>query len=62
MKALFYTLIGGEIMVTVYVSLIIKGYKTFSQVPVNLKPAVKVELETFGLGTNGTPLETTPVV
>lgn len=44
-------------MVTVYVTLILKGYKTFAQVPVNLQPAVKAELEALGLGTDGKPLD-----
>lgn len=37
-------------MVTVYVTLIIRGYKTFAQVPDLLKPAVKEELEALELG------------
>lgn len=37
-------------MVTVYVTLIIRGYKTFAQVPDTLKPAVKAELEALELG------------
>ncbi|MDD9266042.1 CD1375 family protein [Paenibacillus sp. GCM10023248] len=44
-------------MVTVYVTLIVKGYKTFEQVPVNLKPAVEAELAAMDLGTDGKPLE-----
>jgi hypothetical protein len=47
---------GGGTMVTVYVTLIIKGYKTFAQVPVNLQPAVEAELLQLGLGTDGKPL------
>lgn len=43
-------------MVTVYVTLIVKGYKTFEQVPANLQPAVEVELKQLGLGTDGKPL------
>ncbi|MDQ0876750.1 hypothetical protein QFZ77_005409 [Paenibacillus sp. V4I3] len=43
-------------MVTVYVTLIIKGYKTFSQVPNNLKLAVEAELLAMDLGTDGKPL------
>jgi hypothetical protein len=46
---------GEANMVTVYVTLIIKGYKTFAQVPVNLQPAVEAELEALGLGTDGKP-------
>ncbi|WP_164716712.1 CD1375 family protein [Paenibacillus whitsoniae] len=43
-------------MVTVYVTLIVKGYKTFAQVPVNLQPDVKTELAALDLGTDGKPL------
>lgn len=42
--------LGGNKMVTVYVSLIIKGAKKFSDVPETIKPLVKAELETLGLG------------
>ncbi|WP_169744080.1 CD1375 family protein [Paenibacillus wynnii] len=42
-------------MVTVYVSLIVKGFKTFAQVPASLQPAVKAELEALGSGTDGKP-------
>jgi hypothetical protein len=51
-------LLGKEVnaLVTVYVTLIIKGYKTFQQVPVNLQPAVEAELAALGLGTDGKPL------
>jgi hypothetical protein len=55
-RLLFWLLGGGDIMVTVYVSLLIKGYKTFVQVPANLQPAVEVELLALGLGTDGKPL------
>jgi hypothetical protein len=37
-------------MVTVYVTLIVRGYKTYSQVPDTLKPQVKAELEALELG------------
>lgn len=47
---------GDDIVVTVYVTLIIKGYKTYEQVPVNLQPAVAEELAQLGLGTDGKPL------
>ncbi|RTE05544.1 hypothetical protein EJQ19_24975 [Paenibacillus whitsoniae] len=47
---------GGDYMVTVYVTLIVKGYKTFAQVPVNLQPDVKTELAALDLGTDGKPL------
>ena len=42
--------LGGNKMVTVYVSLLIKGAKKFSDVPETIKPLVKAELETLGLG------------
>lgn len=57
-RFLFCILRGGETMVTVYVSLIVKGYKTFLQVPVSLQPAVKAELEALGSGIDGIPLVT----
>lgn len=47
---------GGNDMVTVYTTLIIRGYKTFQQVPVNLQPAVEAELAAMDLGTDGKPL------
>jgi hypothetical protein len=37
-------------MVTVYVTLIVRGYKTYSQVPATLQPQVKAELEALELG------------
>ncbi|WP_269148788.1 CD1375 family protein [Fictibacillus phosphorivorans] len=37
-------------MVTVYVTLIVRGYKTYSQVPSTLQPQVKAELEALELG------------
>lgn len=57
-RALTWALLklGGDYVVTVYVTLILKGYKTFAQVPANLQPAVKSELEALGLGTDGKPL------
>ncbi|WP_432662453.1 CD1375 family protein [Wukongibacter baidiensis] len=42
-------------MVTVYVTLIIKGYKTLGQVPEVLKEAVKNELQVLGFDENGKP-------
>ncbi|WP_251252251.1 CD1375 family protein [Brevibacillus sp. MER 51] len=43
-------------MVTVCVSLIINGRRTFAQIPVNLQADVKSDLEALGLGTDGKPL------
>jgi hypothetical protein len=55
-RLLFLLLKGGDTMVTVYVTLIIKGYKTFIQVPNNLKPAVEAELLAMDLDTDGKPI------
>ncbi|MED1855979.1 CD1375 family protein [Brevibacillus reuszeri] len=43
-------------MVTVCVSLIINGRRTFNQIPVNLQDDVKADLKAMGLGTDGKPL------
>ncbi|MFD0710649.1 CD1375 family protein [Paenibacillus sp. GCM10027626] len=43
-------------MVTVYVTLIVKGAKKYEQVPANLQPAVKAELAVMDLDTDGKPL------
>lgn len=48
--------VGGEEMVTVYATLIVKGYKKFTEVPVKLQPAVEQELAALGLDRNGQPL------
>ncbi len=47
---------GEDTMVTVCVSLIINGRRTFEQIPGNLQEAVKADLEALGLGTDGKPL------
>jgi hypothetical protein len=48
---LLLKLLGGkDIMVTVYVTLIVRGYKTFAQVPDLLKDAVRAELIALELG------------
>lgn len=44
-------------MVTVYVTLIVHGRKSFQQVPAKLKEAVKEELASMGLDENGQPME-----
>lgn len=44
-------------IVSVYVTLIIAGRRKFSQVPKNLQPTVKADLEAMGLDENGQPLE-----
>lgn len=50
---------GGEnTMVLVFVTLIVYGSKTFSQVPASLQPAVRAELLTMGLDENGVPIVT----
>ena len=53
-------LLGGceNTMVLVFVTLIVYGSKTFSQVPVSLQPAVRAELLTMGLDENGVPIVT----
>lgn len=43
-------------IVTVYVTLIIAGRRTYDQVPANLKADVQADLEAQGLGTDGKPL------
>lgn len=58
-RLLLFFMRGSETMVTVYVTLIIKGYKTYEQVPVNLQPSVKIELVALGLTTDGKPLAPT---
>lgn len=50
LKILLFLIGGKENMITVYVTLIIRGYKTFADVPSLLKPAVKAELEALELG------------
>ncbi|MGF9906974.1 CD1375 family protein [Brevibacillus porteri] len=54
---LFLCLKGGEVtMVTVCVSLIINGRRTFTQIPASLQADVKADLEAIGLGIDGKPL------
>lgn len=48
--------LGGDYVVTVYVTLITKGYRDFEKTPPNLQPAINAELEALGLGTDGKPL------
>ena len=43
-------------IVSVYVTLIIAGRRKFAQVPKNLQPAVKADLEAMGLDENGNPI------
>lgn len=43
-------------MVVVYATLIIKGAKTFDQVPEKLQDQVKAHLLTLGLDENGVPV------
>lgn len=47
---------GGDIMAVVYASLIIKGLKTFDQVPEKQKEAVHTYLFALDLDDNGNPL------
>ena len=44
-------------IVSVYVTLIVAGRRKFTQVPKNLQPAVKADLEAMGLDENGQPIE-----
>ena len=44
-------------MVALYVALIINDRRTFSQVPVKFKDAVKADLEALGLDENGNPIK-----
>lgn len=50
-------LVGGNNMVALYVALIINGRRTFDQVPVKFKDAVRADLEALGLDENGYPVE-----
>lgn len=50
-------LVGGNNMVALYVALIINGRRTFNQVPVKFKEAVKADLNALGLDENGNPVE-----
>lgn len=43
-------------MVTIYITLIVAGRRTFAQVPKSLKEAVKADLEAMGLDENGNPI------
>ena len=43
-------------IVSVYVTLIVAGRRKFAQVPKNLQPAVKADLEAMGLDENGNPI------
>ena len=44
-------------MVALYVALIINGRRTFNQVPIKFKDAVKADLEAIGLDIDGNPVE-----
>lgn len=44
-------------MVAIYVALIINGRRTYKQVPVKFKDAVKADLEALGLDVDGNPVE-----
>lgn len=44
-------------MATIYATLIIKGHKSFEQVPPTLKEVVKTELQKQGYDTDGKPLK-----
>ena len=57
---MFYILvklfIGGKNMVALYVALIVNNRRTFEQVPLKFKDAVKTDLEALGLDENGYPV------
>jgi hypothetical protein len=54
----FLLILKGDdcMLVTVYVTLIIGGRRTFEEVPNNLKSGVEAKLASLGLGTDGKPL------
>ena len=43
-------------MVALYVALIVNNRRTFEQVPVRFKEAVRADLEAIGLDENGDPV------
>lgn len=43
-------------MIDLYIALILAGRRTFSQVPVKFKDAVKADLLALGLDENGNPI------
>lgn len=47
---------GGDTVSVIYALLIIKGLKTFAQVPVKLQPEVKSYLAASDLDESGNPL------
>jgi hypothetical protein len=47
---------GGDTMSVIYALLIIKGLKTYAQVPAKLQPEVKTYLAASDLDENGDPL------
>lgn len=56
---LFLLWAGGDYrmaIVTVYVTLIIAGRRTFPQIPAKLQPAVESELTELGLDTDRKPV------
>ena len=44
-------------MVALYVALIINNRRTFNQVPMKFREAVKADLEALGLDENGNPMD-----
>lgn len=59
LRLLFILPKGGVLkmaIVTVYVTLIIAGRRTYDQVPANLQADVQADLEAQGLGIDGKPL------
>lgn len=58
LRLFLFLILGGDRMaiVTVYVTLILAGRRTFAQVPASLQPAVEQDLASMGLGTDGQPV------
>lgn len=53
LKFLLKIILGGDIMVDLYVALIINGRRTFSQIPSKFQDEVKADLLALGLDENG---------
>lgn len=56
-RTLLYLIDGGETMIPVYCTLIIKGAFTFAQVPIGTQIAVEAMLLVLGYDTDGVPIE-----
>lgn len=58
LNLLLKLILGGNIMVDLYVALVINGRRAFSQVPARFQEAVKADLSVLGLDENGKPIAT----